>query len=143
MEKKKLDLIYLEDNADAIQLVKKVLDKMDGAVCYEIFTDGQTLLDYLSGKGDYQFSPVSLPKLALLDLRLPKMGGFDVLEQMRMNPHLRYIPVVILSSSYNYADITRAYELGANGFVKKAEGFRAFSQDINNIVNYWVHSNMY
>jgi len=136
----KLDLILIaEDNEDHVFLLRRALKK--GAVLNPIFVvgDGEETIAYL--KGEEKFSDryeYPLPGLLLLDLKMPKKDGFEVLEWIRQQPGLRRLRVVVLTTSDNPADIDRAYELGANSFMVKPLGKQQFFEVTEAIKGYWL-----
>lgn len=113
-------ILHVEDEEADIFLLQRALKKAGVQLPLKAVTDGQAALDYLSGAepfADRQQNP--LPCLILLDLKLPKQSGFDVLKWLRQNANLRTIVVIVLSSSADPKDVDRAYELGANSFIQK------------------------
>ena len=99
-------------------------------------------MDYLSGAGKFcQRTDFPMPQLVLLDLKLPLKTGFEVLEWMRNQPDLRFLPVIVFSSSAQKADIDRAYQLGANSFVVKPSGVEERTELATLIKGFWLHFN--
>jgi len=97
--------------------------------------DGQQAVDYLEDAGKM------LPALVLLDLKLPKLGGFEVLGRMRAAARTRWVPVVVLTSSLQAADLRESYRLGANSYVGKTLDFDCFSREIGTTLRYWLTIN--
>lgn len=113
-------ILQIEDEEADIFLLKHVFDKAGITSPVRAVTNGQMAIDYLAGIGVYaDRSQYPLPCLVLLDLKLPKISGLEVLEWVRRQPHLRHVVVVVFSSSCLPMDLERAYELGANSYIQK------------------------
>ena len=118
-------------------LMLRSLKKSDpGAEVVSIASGGEAL-DYLDHLGD---SPT--PTVLLLDLNMPKIDGFEVLESIRSNPETHSLPVVILTTSNEEADVRRAYELGANSFVRKPVDSTEFAEVVTQLKSYWLKTNL-
>lgn len=132
-------ILLVEDNPSDVELTKRALEK--GRVANELIVawDGQEALDYLLGKGDYAGRDVSrFPTLTLLDLKLPKVSGLEVLRQIRAEPRTRRMPVVILTSSREERDLAAGYDLGINSYISKPVDFQQFAQSVEQIGLYWL-----
>ena len=115
-----IEVLLVEDNPADIQVMRTALPHLGYELRLQVVTDGQAALDYLSGKSLYHDrSTFPLPDLILLDLSLPRVHGFHVLEWVRTEPFLKQTPIVILATSSYSGDIKRAYQFGANSFITK------------------------
>ncbi len=104
--------------------------------------DGVEALDYLFSTGEFEGNNAEpLPQLILLDLKLPKLNGLEVLKRMRADQRTKYVPVVVLTSSTEEQDIINSYDLGANGFVQKPMDFNEFVEVANQLGVYWLGVN--
>jgi len=132
-------LLLIEDNSSDIELTKRALERGHVANPLVITEDGQEALDYLFGEGAHAGRNVDdLPALILMDLKLPKVSGFEVLRRIREDPRTRTQPVVILTSSKEQEDIAKGYDLGANGYVRKPVDSRQFQEAISQLGLYWL-----
>ena len=132
-------ILLIEDNPSDIELTRRALEK--GRVANElvIVQDGQEALDYLFAKGPHAGRDMSdLPGVALLDLKLPKVSGLEVLQAVRSHPCTRRLPVVILTSSNEEQDIGASYDLHANSYIRKPVDFKQFADAIQQIGLYWL-----
>ncbi len=104
-----------------------------------VVRDGVEALDYLFARGVHaERSPDEMPELVLLDLKLPKLDGLEVLKQLRENSATHLLPVVILTSSDEEVDIATGYELGANSYIRKPVDFKQFSEAVRELSVYWL-----
>ena len=132
-------ILLVEDNPDDQVLLKRAMKKNHLANEIVVANDGVEALDYLFGRGTFEGRDTSAqPELVLLDLKLPKMDGHDVLRAMRDDPRTKYIPVVVLTSSDEEADMIRSYDLGANSFVQKPIDFEEFVEAAAKLGLYWL-----
>lgn len=132
-------ILLIEDNADDEMLTKMALKRIKIANEIVVMRDGAEALDYLFARGPFTDRDIKeLPQVILLDLKLPKVDGLDVLRQIRQSPDLRRIPVVILTSSSEEQDVIRGYDLGANGFVCKPVGLEDFTKAVHELGIYWL-----
>jgi two-component system response regulator len=137
MEEK--SLLLVEDNPDDEALMLRALKKNRIANQIVIARDGVEALDYLFARGEYsEHRPNFPPQLILLDLKLPKIDGFEVLRQIRINEFTKYIPVVVLTTSSEQQDIIKSYDLGANSFVRKPIDFNEFIEATRQLGMYWL-----
>lgn len=135
-------VLHVEDNVDDEMLVKRALRSIVSANSIVSARDGREAYSYLfekkllGGMVEYR-----LPDLILLDLKLPIMGGLELLEKMRATEDTRAIPVVVLTSSDEHRDVERCYQLGANSYVAKPVDFEKFTETVQSIGNYWMVTN--
>lgn len=144
MNGKPLTILHVEDNPDHAALVTRSLRNHQVANELRLVEDGEAALDYLLRQGPYsdpQTSP--RPDLILLDLRLPKVDGLDVLRTVKTTDTLRDIPVVILTSSEGERDLAKAYEFHANSYLTKPVDFDKFTKMMNELGFYWLGWNRY
>jgi CheY-like chemotaxis protein len=140
MEQK--NILLVEDNPDDIELARRAFQKVNNNNNIIVTYDGAETLDYLYGKGKYQGRNTDeLPRIILLDLKMPKVNGLEVLKHVRENQQTKYIPVIILTSSHDKKDVIRSYELGANSYIVKPINFLKFSEVVQQIVIYWLTLN--
>ena len=132
-------ILLVEDNPSDVDLTKRALSK--GHILNELVVaeDGQEALDYLFGTGMYATRDLAmLPTLVLLDLKLPKVDGLEVLVRIRSDSRTKRLPVVILTSSREEQDIATSYDLGANSYIRKPVDFLQFAEAIKNLGLYWL-----
>ena len=138
-----IDVLLVEDNPDHAELTLKALK--DGNVLNEIVwvKDGEEALDFLYHRGRYaDATKAPRPGLILLDLRLPKVDGHEVLRQIKGDEDLRSIPVVMLTTSEREDEICQSYKAGANSFVSKPVRFADFVERVRSLKLYWVLTNL-
>lgn len=134
-----LEILLVEDNPQEAELTIRALKTRTLANHVVHVQDGQQALDFLFGTGSYAGSAAyELPKVVLLDLKLPKLDGIEVLRQMRADKRTRLVPVVVLTSSRQDRDVIEAYQLGANSYIVKPVDFENFLEVISNMVTYWL-----
>jgi CheY-like chemotaxis protein len=131
-------ILLVEDNPDDEVLTLNALAKGNILHTTVVVRDGQEALDYLFREGDYSTRLAGNPQVILLDLKLPKINGLDVLKRIRENRETKLIPIVILTSSQEDKDIAESYAGGANGYIVKPVDIQKFNESINNFINYWL-----
>ena len=136
-----LKILLVEDNIDHAELVSRSLEEHNVANFMSHVSDGQSALDYLFRQGAYADREPGYPHLILLDLRLPKVDGMEVLRQIKESSDLIAIPVVILTTSEQDIDVAKAYEYHANSYVVKPIDFSKFSELIADLGYYWLSWN--
>ena len=137
-----ITILLVEDNADHEELIRRALHERRAPVAMQVARHGEEALDYLLRRGAWR-DPASSPRprLVLLDLRLPRIDGFQVLEAVKANPSLADIPVVILTTSDSEHDMARAYERHANSYLVKPADHVRFGQLVASIESYWLELN--
>jgi two-component system response regulator len=132
-------ILLVEDNPDDVELTLLAFDKSKIVNDIVVATDGQEALDYLFATGTHTGRDAALlPQVVLLDLKLPKVDGLDVLRRMRADERTRRLPVVVLTSSNEEKDVVRSYDLGANSFVQKPVDFAEFIDAAQHLGLYWL-----
>ncbi len=132
----KFPILLVEDNPDDIMITKRAFAK--GRILNKLFVaeNGEEAIEFLRKRGKYKDAPT--PTLVLLDLKMPKMNGFDVLEQIKGDKELKSIPIVVLTSSERDKDIEKAYKLGCNSYIVKPVSFENFIKTVVEIKEYWL-----
>lgn len=137
-----VDILLVEDNKHDAELALMALEESNLANHVIRLKDGEEALNFVFAEGTYSERDINQqPKVILLDLKMPKIGGLEVLRGIRADERTRTIPVVILTSSKEEKDIAQCYELGANSYIVKPVGFDLLTQMVHDIGNYWVHLN--
>jgi len=135
-------ILVAEDDPQDAFFLKREFARAGVPTSLHFVQDGQEVIDYLEGKGafaDRQTHP--MPNLVLLDLKMPRLNGFDVLGWLRKQTGLKRLPVIIFSSSAESVDINRAYDLGANSYLVKPHEIEALSGLVNCLKTYWLEAN--
>jgi two-component system, response regulator len=132
-------ILLVEDNADDEALTIRALKRNNIRNEVVVARDGSEALNYLLGRGAYEGRDTSvLPQIVLLDLKLPKLDGLDVLRAIRGDERTKRLPVVILTSSKEDKDLLSGYELGANSYVRKPVDFTEFAEAVRQLGLYWL-----
>lgn len=132
-------ILLVEDNPDDVVLTKMALQKSRIVNQLVVAEDGEEALDYLFGQGKYSGRDSGqLPEVVLLDLKLPRVDGLEVLKQVRANPKTSLLPVVVLTSSAEDQDIIKSYKLGCNSFITKPVDFNQFVNAVLQLELYWL-----
>jgi CheY-like chemotaxis protein len=132
-------ILLVEDNPDDEELTLRALRKSNIANDVFVARDGSDALDFLFCTGKHAGrDPLAMPAVVLLDLKLPKLNGIDVLNRMRADPRTALIPVVVLTSSSEDEDMLRSYQSGANSYVRKPVEFSAFAGAVTQLGVYWM-----
>ena len=133
------EILLVEDNPRDAELTLRALSKHNIANQVTWVKDGEQALDFLFGTGPYaDRGAIKMPKVVLLDLRLPKVDGLEVLQTMRSDDRTKMIPVVVLTSSTQDKDIIESYKLGVNSFVSKPVQFEEFIKTVSDLGLYWL-----
>ena len=134
-----IDILLVEDNQADVEMTLRALRKAKLANPIRVVADGAEALDYLFGAaGEKAVGDAHHPRVVILDLKLPKVSGLDVLRRMKADPATRTIPVVVLSSSREGPDIKEAYALGANSYIVKPVDFEKFVDAVGQLGMYWL-----
>jgi two-component system response regulator len=140
MENKEIDILLIEDNENDAELAIRALQKNSVARYIIHLYDGEDALDFLFGKGQYAGRNTdNKPRVILLDLKMPKISGLEVLEQLKSDELTKTIPVVMLTSSKEHPDVEKSYSLGANSYIVKPVDFDNFRKVVNDLGIYWLH----
>lgn len=132
-------ILLVEDNPDDVELTIRALEQQKIANPLIVARDGVEALDYLFGRGKYAGPELpALPTVILLDLKLPRLDGLEVLRQLRSNERTKLLPVVILTSSNEESDLNNGYLLGANSYIRKPVDFDQFNEAIKQLGLYWL-----
>jgi CheY-like chemotaxis protein len=131
-------ILLVEDSEYDVELTLSALAGCQMANRVDVARDGAEALDYLYRRGAFSEREASLPVVILLDLKMPKVDGLEVLRQIKADPQLRRIPVVMLTSSREEQDLIRTYELGVNSYVVKPVDFQQFIDSIRQLGVFWV-----
>jgi CheY-like chemotaxis protein len=135
-------ILLIEDNEEDELLTLRAFKKNNIANELVVVRDGAEALDFLFIRGKYKDrNPRKQPQLILLDLKLPKISGLDVLKEIRSNPQTQLLPVVILTSSSQEMDILNGYKNGANAFIRKPVNFEQFCEAIKSLGLFWLIMN--
>jgi two-component system response regulator len=136
------EILLVEDNPDDMELTLRALKKHNLANNVHVARDGVEALDYIYGTEiDTKGVINNRPKIVLLDLRLPKVDGLEVLKKMKSDERTKTIPVIILTSSSEERDLVDSYELGVNSYIVKPVDFEKFIQSVSEIGVYWMVMN--
>lgn len=131
-------ILLVEDNEHDVELTLTALEEHHLANEVVVTHDGAEALDYLYARGAFAGRTNGLPVVVLLDLKMPKMDGLEVLRQIKDDPNLRRIPVVMLTSSREEQDLVRSYELGVNAYVVKPVDFQKFVESVRQVGAFWA-----
>ena len=135
-------ILVAEDDSNDAFFLQRAFKKAGIATSLRFVRDGQEAIDYLSGEGLYADRAAHpKPDLLLLDLKMPRMNGFQVLEWVRHQPGLKRLPVIIFTSSYEDKDINHAYDLGANSYLIKPHSSEDLTGVAKKVKQYWVDTN--
>lgn len=132
-------ILLVEDNPDDVELTRLAFEESRIANELVVVHDGEEALEYLFGTGRHAGrNPADMPQLILLDLKLPKVDGHEVLQRIRADARTKYIPVVVMTTSREESDLVSSYDLGANSFIQKPVDFVSFGQAVRQVGLYWL-----
>ena len=131
-------ILLAEDNERDVELTLAALDEHNLANEVVVARDGAEALDYLYARGKFAGHANGMPVVVLLDLKMPKVDGLEVLRQMRSDPETKYVPVVMVTSSREEQDLVHSYELGVNAYVVKPVDFQKFVESVKQIGMFWA-----
>lgn len=134
-----VEILLVEDNPDDIELTIRALRKSNLSNHIAIARDGAEAIDYIFCEGEYADRRIEdTPRLIMLDLKLPKVDGLEVLRRIKTDERTKSIPVVVLTSSQEQSDVIRSYDLGVNSYVVKPVNFESFSEAVQRLGLYWL-----
>lgn len=134
-----VEILFIEDNPHEAELAIRSLKKHNLGNMLKHIDDGAEALDFIFATGAYSDRKTSLnPKLIILDLKLPKVDGLEILRRLKSDERTRIIPVVVLTSSQEEKDIVESYRLGVNSYIVKPVNFESFSKAVADLGMYWV-----
>ena len=138
-----IEVLLVEDDPDDAHLTMRALQQHNLAENVELVTDGAQALDFLFSKGEYlaRQSNTPAPKVVLLDLKLPKINGLEVLRELKSDARMRSIPVVVLTSSSEECDLKEAYQLGVKSYIVKPLDLKKFLEAVGELGVYWLSLN--
>lgn len=131
-----VEILLVEDNEDDIVIIQEVFADMELTAIIHTVRDGEEALAYLRREGKYKVARV--PDVVLLDINMPKKNGFEVLEEMKKDPRLQSLPVIMLTTSHREEDVVRSYEKGACSYIHKLVDLDQFKQLIKQFEHYWT-----
>lgn len=132
-------LLLVEDNPQDLELALRALGKANLSGRVHVARDGAEALDYVFCEGPHAARKITdAPKVILLDLKLPKVDGLDVLKRLKGDPRTKPIPVVVLTSSKEQSDIVESYDLGVNSYIVKPVDFERFTEAVSTLGLYWL-----
>jgi two-component system response regulator len=142
MNNNEVEILLVEDNAYDAEMTTRALKKMNLANSLVRVQDGGEALDFLFGRGAYSSREITnKPRVILLDIKMPRIDGIEVLRQIKSNENTKTIPVVIMTSSKEDQDVITSYHLGANGYVVKPVDFEGFARAVSSLGFYWLLTN--
>ena len=137
-----VELLLIEDNPQDLELAMLALQSANPALRIHVARDGEEALDFIFCQGPYASRQITdTPNVILLDLKLPKIDGLDVLKRLKRDPRTAMIPVVVLTSSKEQRDVVESYQLGVNSYIVKPVNFERFTEAVRDLGLYWMTLN--
>jgi two-component system response regulator len=134
-----IEILLVEDSPEDLELTQRALRNANLGNHIQVARDGAEAMDFIFCEGGYTGRKIEdTPKLILLDLKLPKVDGLEVLERIKSDPRTRHIPVVILTSSKEQTDVIKSYKLGVNSYIVKPVNFESFTAAVQELGMYWL-----
>lgn len=134
-----IEILLVEDSLEDLELTRRALRNANLGNHIHVARDGAEALDFIFCEGDYAGRRIEdTPKLILLDLKLPKVDGLEVLERIKRDERTKFIPVVVLTSSKEQADVIKSYQLGVNSYIVKPVNFEGFTSAVQDLGMYWL-----
>ncbi len=138
-ETEEVEILLVEDNPDDLDMTLHALRKMKLANHIQLARDGVEALDFIFCRGPHAARSIEdMPRVILLDLKLPRLDGLEVLRRLKADPRTQGIPVVMLTSSKEQSDVDQSYKLGANSYIVKPVDFEQFAEAVQNLGLYWM-----
>lgn len=137
-QERPIEILLVEDNEDDIKIIQRVFEKIKFLNLFHIARSGEEALDFIHHRGKYAASSLSVPGLILLDIMMPGITGFDVLEKLKADPNYNQIPVIMLTTSGREEDIAKSFRSGACSFVTKPVDFLDFIKVVSQFELYWT-----
>jgi two-component system response regulator len=136
-----VEILLVEDNPDDAEITLRALKRANFANNVQWLKDGEEAMAFLFSDGPYLNQPPPRPRVILLDIKMPKVDGIEVLRRIKADKRTRSIPVVMLTSSKEETDLVRSYDLGVNSYLVKPVDFQRFSEEVTRVGYYWVAMN--
>lgn len=134
-----VEILLVEDSPEDLELTQRSLRNANLGNHIQVARDGAEALDFIFCEGEYSERKIEdTPKLILLDLKLPKVDGLEVLERIKGDPRTKFIPVVVLTSSKEQMDVIKSYQLGVNSYIVKPVNFESFTSAVQDLGMYWL-----
>ncbi len=136
-----VEILLVEDNPHDAEITLRALKRANFANHVQWLKDGEEALSFLFSEGEFTDRPTPHPRVMLLDIKMPKVDGIEVLKRIKADSRTRAIPVVMLTSSKEESDLVRSYDLGVNSYLVKPVDFQRFSEEVTRVGYYWVAMN--
>jgi len=133
-----VEILIVEDNPNDAEMALRALKKNNVSNNVLVLVDGEQALDFIHCRGEFKDRKCARPKIVLLDLKLPKVDGMEVLKDLKSNPNTKIIPVIVMTSSREESDLIKSYELGVNSYIVKPVDFDKFVEAVRDLGLYWL-----